>query len=682
MKHTKLRIAIVGASGFIGRAIARAAANAGHSVTEVNAPRLRMAETDVADPTSLIPQTVLDQLVTQFIGHGAVVNAAGISDAASNSVSELYGANALLPVAIAKAARLAQVPRFVHISSAAVQGSTTLDETPRVQPFSPYSRSKALAERWLTDSFLDNTVILRPTSVHGPERRVTRAVAKLAASPFSSFAEDSPTQQTRVETVAHAALVAATRTPSLPPILLTPDEGLSTRTYLELVGGRAPKKIPPALAHVAIRLLTALGRINPRLAANARRLEVLWFGQRRRRSWLDRQQIVKNADSDFERDNWRTLGERARRRERPRVLFGVTTGVSVRGFFEGQFTYLRSQGWDVYLTCADEGNPGSFAAEEGALYLPTHAKREPSPLSDLGTLIRLWITLRRVRPDIAVWGSPKVGLLGSLASWANRTPAMYVVHGLRLETTSGWRRRLLAICERIAVKATTATVAVGNELKAAIIAEGIATNDSVVVLNNGSANGIRVRPIPDHLQHHEEKRFGFVGRLTVEKGIRELADAWRIVRAQREDVRLDIFGTAETDDASRAVLQQLEAMPGVHLHGHVKNLEDAYRNMYALLLPSYREGLPNVVLEANSIGVPAVVTRATGASESVVDTVTGIVIPVKDSQSLANAMLKLARDTSLRDRMGLAAYHHVISLYKQEELWLAWDRQLRAVAEL
>lgn len=279
--------AVVGGSGFVGSAVVAALTAAGHRVRSVPAPRLHThsetAQGLVADASAALDATAA--LTEALIGVDLVVNAAGVADAATDSTALVFGANAMLPRVVREASLNAGSRRFVHVSSAGVQGRTPLlDETDAVAPFSLYTRSKALGESVLYDC--PETLIFRPTSVHGPDRSISRSLVKLARSPLASVAGtgDRPTPQVLVENVGSAVAFVATYGGEVPSVVLQPWEGLTTASLIEVLGGRPPRRVP---AKVARWILTAMeGSRSARVAANVRRLEMLWFGQAQVDGWL------------------------------------------------------------------------------------------------------------------------------------------------------------------------------------------------------------------------------------------------------------------------------------------------------------------------------------------------------------------------------------------------------------
>ena len=283
-------MAVIGATGFVGSAAARALDSRGASVARVTAPRLPPMRASEATAYIESSPSQLGGLARELHGVDAVIHAAGLPDASSTDTAALTAANAVLPGLVAAACVRAGVPRLVHVSSAAVQGRLpVLDDTDAADAFFDYAQSKLLGERLARTFGEGSVVIYRPPGVHGVDRRVTRMVARMAASPFASMASPgtSPSPQALVDNVADALAFLAT-TLRVPPATVThPWEGLTTADVMELLGGRAPRRLPRRVASTILAMLQAVGRLAPGFAAQARRLEMLWFGQAQAMSWLE-----------------------------------------------------------------------------------------------------------------------------------------------------------------------------------------------------------------------------------------------------------------------------------------------------------------------------------------------------------------------------------------------------------
>ncbi|WP_256821562.1 NAD(P)-dependent oxidoreductase [Dietzia sp. Die43] len=299
-----MKVAIVGASGFVGSAVKGVLSEQGHDIAEVRAPRV--AHADAAG--GLEAQGVrADELVSEFEGLDAVVNCSGNPDASEQNGGELIAANAISPAIVARAAARAGVRRMVHVSSAVVQGRRPqLDETDATEEFSAYAYSKAEGERLVRQESPAAT-IYRPPSVHAESRRVTAMTAKIAGSPLATVAapgsQHSP--QALIGNVASAIAFLATTDKEPPAIVIHPWEGLTSLDVMELLGGKRPFVVPRALARGVCSGLELAGRKVPAVAANARRVEMLWFGQDQADSWL----TSAGWKPPYGRESWRALGE-------------------------------------------------------------------------------------------------------------------------------------------------------------------------------------------------------------------------------------------------------------------------------------------------------------------------------------------------------------------------------------
>lgn len=279
--------AVVGASGFVGSALVDQLRLFGHSVIEIKAPRLTSAASGfAATPPELDElESTISDLRDRLSESDIVVNAAGMALPGARPSIELTGANALLPVVLLEAAKRAEVARFIQLSSAAVQGNIKqLDSTETVCPFSPYSESKALGERWLRHVTLSSTecVIVRATSVQGPNRSTTTRLRRFARSPFSSVASppDQPSPVSSINGLINC-LIKTGQAQQLPPIVLQPWEGGTVASILELAGdGKRPVVLPRWMCRSLIALGYAATRaLRGKFAGAVRRIELMWFGQ-------------------------------------------------------------------------------------------------------------------------------------------------------------------------------------------------------------------------------------------------------------------------------------------------------------------------------------------------------------------------------------------------------------------
>ena len=282
-------VAIAGGTGFIGSACANKLSKK-HDVRVIRAPRFQtQARSLVALREAIDPREVEQFAEAHLAGVDVLVNAAGQATATSTDQSSLMGANALLPLFLVRAATLAGMTRFVHISSAAVQGRRMLDESERLQPENRYALSKALGEALLRDTPALDVIRYRPTSVQGSERSVTRQLMRLAESPLAAVAApgDDPSPQIPLTQVSDAVSLLVDPSERPPKVVLHPWVGTTTRSVLADLGGKEPRVVNRVVAGQAVALAYAAARVLASLRAHARRLDMMMFGQTQDDGWLN-----------------------------------------------------------------------------------------------------------------------------------------------------------------------------------------------------------------------------------------------------------------------------------------------------------------------------------------------------------------------------------------------------------
>ena len=332
----------------------------------------------------------------------------------------------------------------------------------------------------------------------------------------------------------------------------------------------------------------------------------------------------------------------------------------------GRLRALREAGFRVTLI----SSPGELlertAAREGVEAIGLPMRREIALLADLTALIRLWWLLMRLRPDLVEFSTPKAGLLGCIASSLARVPVrVYMLRGLKLETSSGVKRALLLAAERVSAACAHVVLCNSHSMREEAAALGVAPASKMRLLGEGSSNGVDVQrfsPGPSDVRSWlnisaAAPVVGFVGRLTRDKGIPELIDAFdSIVKAEPEAHLLLVgwFDAAE-DALSADVRAKIARHPRIHCTGFVADTAPYYRAMDLMVLASWREGFPNAVLEAAATGIPVITTACTGTRDSVVPEVTGLLIPPGFPAAISEAALKLLRDPARRSAMSKAA---------------------------
>ncbi|MGB8259831.1 MAG: glycosyltransferase family 4 protein [Terracidiphilus sp.] len=362
----------------------------------------------------------------------------------------------------------------------------------------------------------------------------------------------------------------------------------------------------------------------------------------------------------------------------PRVVVGVTHPQTCLTL-TGRLRALREAGFEVTLLCSPGELADGLAAAEGVRRVIIPMERGIAPLADLVSLIRLWRSLRRLRPALVEFSTPKAGLLGSLAARMLGIPVrIYVLRGLKLETSTGLKHRMLLSAERTAAACAHLVLCNSESLRTEARALGIAPRDRLHLLGEGSSNGVdtvRFHPGENAVRVQlgiaaSHQVIGFVGRLTRDKGLPELVEAFDAILKEHPSAWLLLVGffDAAEDALDPDLRRRIEAHPRIKLTGFVADTAPYYRAMDLLVLPTWREGFPNVVLEAGASGIPVVTTLSTGSRDAVVPEVTGLLIPPGYPQAIREAVLKLLGDPERRRRMGLAAREWVTNHFMKDRV--------------
>jgi glycosyltransferase involved in cell wall biosynthesis len=362
----------------------------------------------------------------------------------------------------------------------------------------------------------------------------------------------------------------------------------------------------------------------------------------------------------------------------PHIVVGITSSQTCLNLI-GRLAALRDAGFRVTLISSPGKLLDEITQREGAEAVAIPIKRTIAPWADLVSLVQLWWMLILRRPDLTEFSTPKAGLLGSIASLLAGVPRrVYMLRGLKLESTKGLKRRILLITEKVAARCSQVVLCNSESMRREALALGIAPAGKLKVLGDGSTNGVnltRFSPGPsDVLQRlgipADAPIVGFVGRLTADKGVPELIEAFDAILNRVPEAHLLLVGwfDAAEDALSQTVRKRIEAHTRIHCTGYTADAAPYYRVMDLMVLPTWREGFPNAVLEAAATGIPVVTPLCTGSRDSVVPEVTGLLIPPGYPEAISEAVLKILLDKELRLRMGAAARRWVMEHYTNDRV--------------
>jgi glycosyltransferase involved in cell wall biosynthesis len=355
------------------------------------------------------------------------------------------------------------------------------------------------------------------------------------------------------------------------------------------------------------------------------------------------------------------------------------------GFYGGLIKQLKASSVDVTIASSNILYLDVFRQQVGCRVFPVEITRQISPQKDLAAICKHTRHLRREKYDIVHAHTPKGGLVGMVSAFVAGIPhRLYTIHGLPLETATGLKRCLLWLAERLSCKLATQILAVSPSLREKVLAEKLCPAGKIRVLGNGTACGIDLekfkpnkktaasgRQIREKLNIPEDALVvGFVGRIVPDKGIETLVGSFVKLQRWTANIHLLFVGWLETirESLSQETLDTIKSNDNIHPVGHVGNPIPFYAAMDIFVLPSRREGFGLTLIEAGALGLPVIATRVTGCVDAVVDNVTGLLVDVDDEEQLAEAMLKLAQDTELRNKLGRQGRERVRKLFDSKRL--------------
>lgn len=383
----------------------------------------------------------------------------------------------------------------------------------------------------------------------------------------------------------------------------------------------------------------------------------------------------------------------------------TTVPLSLDKLLGAQLTFMN-QHFEVTAIAADAEELKRVALKYGVKHHHVEMTRAITPLQDLQAVYQLYRYLRKVRPEMVHSHTPKAGLVGMMAAFFAGVPVrMHTVAGLPLLEAVGFKRKILNFVEKLTYAFATKVYPNSYGLKDIILQERFCEPQKLKVLANGSSNGINTEifsPAAVGIAQLEELRkelgiapgdfvFLFVGRLVGDKGINELVRAFKNLTHEayadsefevaKKSLKLLLVGPLEQDldPLAPETLAAIENYPQIISVGFRRDVRPYFAISDALVFPSYREGFPNVVLQAGAMELPSIVSDINGCNEIIAPLKNGLIVPVKDAAALQSAMKELISNPALYAAMKQSARPHIESLYRQE---VVWDALLKEYREL
>lgn len=351
-----------------------------------------------------------------------------------------------------------------------------------------------------------------------------------------------------------------------------------------------------------------------------------------------------------------------------KIVRTATIGMSLNIFCRGLLRELVDEGYEVVALSSPDDDLEELGKREGVQTIGVKMERHVSPFKDIVSLVKLTRVLRKEKPDMVHSMTPKAGLLCMLAAKMVGVPIrLHTFTGLVWPTAAGLSRKILMMTDRITAVCATHIIPEGEGVKRDL--QRCITKKPMKVLGHGNVRGIDL----DYWKRNNEKvnngmlTFVFIGRIVRDKGLNELVAAFVRLNQQYKDTRLLLVGPCEgnLDPVLPDTMHLIETCDAIQSVGRQDDVRPFYEQSDVLVFPSYREGFPNVVIEAGAMGLPSIVTDINGSREIIENGKNGLIVPPRDEQALYEAMKWMAEHPTERKSMAASARPMVASRYEQ-----------------
>jgi hypothetical protein len=359
-----------------------------------------------------------------------------------------------------------------------------------------------------------------------------------------------------------------------------------------------------------------------------------------------------------------------------KIIRATTVPGSLETFCNGLLWELQREGYNVVAVSSPGPEMDTIRRRECVRTVAVPMERRMAPLKDLRSLWGLIRVFRREKPTMVHSMTPKAGLLCMMAAWFCRVPVrVHTFTGLVFPTAKGMTQKILIFTDRLTCACATHVIPEGEGVKADLQNYRI-TRKPLRVLGHGNVRGIdlehydrtpEVMSEAAKIRQKEVFTFIFVGRLVGDKGINELVDAFSRLNNEISATRLILVGGMEEnlDPLKPETIRKIKVNPAIDEVGRQDDVRPWFAASDALVFPSYREGFPNVVIEAGAMGLPSIVSDINGSREIIIDDKNGVIIPPHDSEVLYRAMRDFVSDRERTSKMTRNARPLIASRYEQ-----------------
>lgn len=357
-------------------------------------------------------------------------------------------------------------------------------------------------------------------------------------------------------------------------------------------------------------------------------------------------------------------------REAPTIVRITPVFSTIHAIFQGQNRFLANNGCKISVISSPDETANRISHGEGFNYYPVSISRGITPYKDLKAIFHIINILNKIRPDVVHTHTSKGGFLGMIASFASNIPH-------RIHTVAGWsadsRGKIMGmpilISELMTLKIATRVIVNSDSLRKYLVESGYISNAKSCVLGKGSSNGVdleyyKVDSSTSLNSMQVRRNFGiskndivlaFIGRVMLEKGIKELVDAFLYLSNIYNNIHLLVIGALENESRNVLPIDLLSLIhnhANIHLTGWVENVPYYLAAADILIHPSYHEGMPNALLQGAAMELPCLASDVLGNKDAIIHGVTGYLYPSKNTKELVDLLITLIENPSLRYALG------------------------------
>jgi glycosyltransferase involved in cell wall biosynthesis len=366
----------------------------------------------------------------------------------------------------------------------------------------------------------------------------------------------------------------------------------------------------------------------------------------------------------------------------PKLIRITTVPLSLKLLLVGQMRYMKEHGFDVLMISADGPEIEEVKKNENCRHVIVPMTRKITPAQDFNCMLQLVKIFKSEKPDIVHTHTPKAGLLGMMAARLANVPIrIHTVAGLRFTTTRGSKKKLLIAMEKLTYAAAQHIWPNSKSIFDFLKKNNFVKGNKLKVIGSGSSNGIdltrfnvdemnteQINKIYEEIKISESDfLFLFIGRIVRDKGIEELIAAFTKISNEIPKVKLIILGPFENElDAVNKSTEEIIRSDDSVVHINWTDKVENYLTVaHVLVHPSYREGFPNVLLQAGATKTPIICSYIEGNKDIVTDNKTGYMVPAGDADALYKKMKFVYENYKDAENLAGNLYHEISAMYSR-----------------